>query len=1074
MSADEILRWIDAEIKKGKKAVPEIANQVKKDPLQAGTGFVAGAAGSVPNMIGTLGTGALGLVKTAIGKDDAFKEADAWNKGYTDLGNKVGGAVFGENYNPTAFQTGAAIGDIAGASAITKPLAGLARMNKAEGLARGIEGVGTVLGAGTYGLESQAADIARKRLDPLVNKGAGLIPDAVLKGAAKAQEGARNALGGISDSVPVVKNLLNPRTAEDMLRKEINPEAFNVLSDKYKKPITNLSEWGEVLHNSIYKDITNNKTLDLNSKITKKTEEINKLKTKNLNGKNDIKIEEKTAEINDIKKEIEKYKREDLKLNVPELSLNQLESKLKTDFGIDTKKIDRNSLAPILNEINAGVQKKGKEIARLTADTDFNTAKNLLTEAKAAKANGLETFGPDNMPVEQAISRHTEDLVNSSYDSIFNKFNEYEKASYKPGSTEAQLNTLKTRISDNAYDKINKIKNIDEAAAKELASRFESANFSHITKLALFGRSENAASDLLQFNRNITAVRDKHFRANGVLDYDVLGEAKGARQWKDANYSLIKNQLIDPHLNYADAVKNTLSNAQLGDITRSSALRALPSSFLKAIKNSGEVVRPLIDSAYKTLGYGVQDSAKKQILNSILDDAYAIAKAKGMKVGTENFNKFVISTAKNMTEDIGFKPKSTSYGYRDVYGNIKSDLSLDDRFQQTMKQFGGEKYGKELSSASMAMSSWVKSATMSNLQSFNNFKDSLYRISKTGKVTKADKINTIKFALDSIVNLGLFGLRGLKLPALSQELPTIKDTINEDNPQTAGTVVAGVFLDALGAPREITNIFKEGFYGHITGASSSRQTSIPYSGMANGFKIASSLINRYVSGGPMEVIYSMIPKDAQAIVNAKLNDMITGMGGRDITLNYGKGTQESSALRTAVGGMMQKPVAFDPQMSNTIEQPKMAEEEIINNFSRMKLSEFSSPKNIDNLINTLIDSGIPEERIDSVIDSITDRISDNSHSKLYTALKTNKSYWAALNPETDRTVMRELLSDYSEREVTQAAAEAVLDNKDDILNIIVESKIARGDTPEQIQKWVESIVDESIRLSERETEKKGI
>lgn len=1026
-------QWIDTEFAAGKKKAGQVVEQVAKAPIQAAVGLIPGALESIPNTLATVGLGAQGVLNTALGKEKSFENLDNYNKEIVNINNSIGQGIFGNDYNDQAFNAGAATGDLLGPSALIRPLGKVAKIAGQGGLADKIENLaGNPILSGSYGLESHLATKARKNLiDPLATKIAQNTEFAnpLVEGLATAQKFARedipkfvgenvskiplvgNPLANLPEDISVsfAKNILNPRTAEDMARKEFGTDIFDAISEKKGTAIGNLKDLGQ----SFFYD---------------KADDLVKA------GKKDV----------------------------VDLKLNDLQNYLKKDLGIDLKKIDKNSLAPILDEINTGLRIAGEKVKRLNADTNYKLAKQGYEKA-------IRDF-PDDVQMQEDYRKS---MVKASYDEITSKGNILEKNVYKPGISPKSIDEMRDSIKNTYSKKVAELAEIDPNLAKDLEAKFKTSAIGEMSKYALFGNSEAAVSDLLQYNRNSTAVRDKYIIANNVLDTDIMKNSRGAVNWRVNNDKMLTEAIRKPNALFTDSINNSILENNVKSVKS-----ALPFQFFKKlpIDKTLEFVKKAVDNS----GFSFQEHNRLLIMNSIIDDAYSIAKAKGMKEGTENFNKFIIDTSKSMMEDLGIAKKKTSFG---IKGGAEKQLSFDDMVSEGAGKILPGQLGKEAKAAALSMSSWVKGATMSNLQSFNMAKDALYRVSKTGKISAADRLAIIKFGLDSVVNLGLFGLRGAKIPGAFVEAKNPLDNSSMpmyENPNSMATWAVGLLADIFNIGNEdLLKAVKDGFYGYVSGgASSSRQTTIPITGSSTGSDIASGLFKRYmgilpagIQGNWAEVIKPFLPKSAIAMADAKINGAIRGFKDKDVSMDFDKSNQESISKKTLVSGMLQKPSVVDVDSIKTpaTSLEKISEQEVIDKYANFTKDQLIDS---DDFFSDL--ESLPEERRDSVAESILDSIEKGVKSTVYTKIKSNKANLKALSPEVPEQaeILREINRSMTDEQSIQAAAEAGLNKDDDSFEVLYNSKIASGLNETQLNTWVDSVFDELERLEAQKANKR--
>ena len=1060
------------------KDIPSAGREVFRHPLQALTGLGVGAALAIPNNLATVGYGAQGLANFALGKEKPFENLDKYNKWGNDvnravvtgipisderggmmtpiintagavasgINNTVGGIATPiinsagkllnnikigdahlnlptnipsrQEYSPQAAGVGAAVGDLLGPGAYFKAI----------GKVPGLGALGNAAG-GIPAIAAQATIGADRYLGQPLLRGAANVTsalgDPILKGAAKVGEVSKSKLvNPIADSLDntmtgMVKNAINPRLPEDILKLETDQNIINRLSALAGKPASRIDDIGEYLYNSKL------------SQGQKFQDELTTLTDSKARAIADAKLKGKSVDDIDKLKDSYDSKIQKFKDSGPEESFNnkEIDNFIKNDLGYDPANMDKKNLAVIRDQFKGAYNKHIKNLEIAEGDSSFDKAFKLYDEAKA---NGTEDF-----------TQHFDNIIKSGKDRVTNALNKLDDAVFEndPELYKANKDFLEKTFDDTA-SKIASTGN--ENLAKRFVDEYKTTASARIAKIALMGKFENAASDAFQYARNQGAVMENRLASRGIDYAEYLKNRNGASKWEKENPLFVDKLYAEKNKTTADAFGNSSEYSNLLDPAK--RLGKLPpqvKDFMSKLRS--HPAGNIFDAITETLGYGMQHSVRRYVTRDIIHDAYAIAKAEGLVEGTKEFNQFVKNEADALMVENGFSNVKTTFGTLDENGKAIAIPSFDDYVKGAIeKSVAGYKLprglAKEAASAMSYMGTWVKGATIANNKSFNNAIDALSRISKTGKVTQADRVAIFRSIYDQAINLAIFGARGSRAAGSYTELPG--NPIGSDTKDSLSTKFSDwVTKDILGYSDDKQRLFRDGLLSTLTGTATDRQLNTPLIGTNP--QILEGTLGRYISmiGNPNldDNLAKFVPKEIQSAVDAKLGEGLKNYKGDDITSDLSETAQNSPSVQSGIGYMLNKPTLPNVEGITAL---KNDEQGILNKYDRYTLEEIIADKKLKkefkaDMLRIGIDMKTPEgvDRFIAMTDMLKAADDKFPTSTMYKKLNADASKILARDKNSPE--FRDVKETISEDKAIQIAAEAVLNGKVKVLEVLL-------------------------------------
>lgn len=1086
------------------KDMPSAGREAARHPLQTLTGLGVGAALSIPNNIATLGLGGLGLGNVIMDKPKPFEQLDKYNKWTTDVNravvtgnpmseeaggiatplintagaiastiNNAIGAVgtpiineFGklvnktgtnfptdipskQEYSPQAAGIGSAIGDLIGPGGYFKAL------GKVPGLSS--------ISGGVPAIAAQAAIGADRYLGQPILRGTSNVfapaIDPLLKGAAKVGEVTKSKVVDPASQWDIfnndiargTKNIINTRLPEDILKLETSPQVLTDISKLTGKPVSSINDSGEYLFNS---------KMSAGQAFQK---ELSQLKAQKAEALSDAKVNKKPSEdIFSIRESFDK-KIEKLKETGPNetYSNTEIDDFITKDLGYDTAKMDKKNLAVIREQFKGAYNNHVKKLKTLEGDLSFDNAMSGYNEAKNS---GL---------ADEDLVPHYDNVYGAAKDRVAKAMSELDDAALESNKElyDAKKQNLQ-QVFDDTAAKIYETGN--DSLARRFVDDYKNTYAAKIAKFALLGKFENASSDALQYARNQGAVMQNRLDSRGIGYGEYLKNRTGAGEWEKNNPLFVDKLYAEKNKTTADVFANSdeYSNLLDPDFKKSNTIPGKVKSAIRQVGKTG--FANIIEKAIDTLGYGMQHTVRRYVTRDIIHDAYAIAKSEGLVEGTEEFNQFVKAEADALLVQNGFSKVKTSFGTLDQNGLPKAAPSFDDWIKEGIEKSISSKNlnkgtAKEIASAVSYMGTWVKDASIANNRSYNNAIDALTNISKTGKVTEADRIAVIRAIYDQASNAIIFGARGARIPGTYTE--DISSQIGSDTKKSASTRFADFISELLNFSDADRKRLKDGWYDKLTGTASDRQLNIPATGINP--DIFKGTLERYMSGNlfnPSVWIADRFPKELQNKVNAFLGEGVTDYKGNEVTPDLSETAQNSPSLQSGIGLMLTKPTQVD---SSGLTATKNDEEGILNKYDRYSLQDMLKDPNLhqqflDDLARIGIDSSAPKgfERFKNIAKRLKENTEKVPTSSQYKKLNANASKVLSLGEDSPEYL--DIKREIAPSRVPQIAAEALLNNKKEMLKALIHLKLV----PQDEEKLVEFQAKVRAKVEEIEARKK--
>lgn len=919
-----------------------------------------------------------------------------------------------------------------------------------------------------------AAKVASPIIDPLL-KGASNLP------GIKATKSGFNASSVVSDEIrlndkikvaapyrEIMANTLNPKSVTNSI-KASNPGALPALSEKYNFPISNVDDLGQVLYPKFqqFKEAEKNPW----NKIAREIDKANQ-----------------TKYVDDIIKPKEYYTSIDIDKSARDLEQSLGSGKIKSGSKSAEELFIEKELSDVDLSPKARALLKDRMITSLLEQKEFHdldSAGRLYSskikqarEGKLAEKELQALEQKPNLTPEEVLKKNS--LLDSKasevdYDSILDSarklrtnFDNHYKNALFSANEEHIVKANDLRIQSD----LRIMKDLEEIDPKLVVQYDKASTDSMIGSLGALSnmfKMEPTIGDLTQVAEAFPSSARNNAELLGV-DYEhAISQQKGFHEWSKSNKDLVKTTLMDKYKNSIQALKEQENLDK--PLSRNSFFNHMSNEFTRA-------------------GFAFQNQNKERIIESIiLPKAYGQIKAWGKyEEGTKEFNRAVINHATKFIEDVGMSPPKSSYVHRSGTGKYEVHKNIDEAFKESVGRADTPAWvKKELKSGALMMSTWVKGATQAKLQAYNGVVESLREIAVTGKVTDAQRSRIVSGLTSIAFSTALFGARGMRVPALFQELPSSGNNTNQSIPETLGTHLVDIVQKLVGGmTNEQRELLREGAWGHFSGLSGARTETTPIMGMGLGNSISTSLLTsklntitdgftkvmQQVSHGNYsegiqealtDAIHLALPTDIDAITDAQLRGGRLDSNGNLVAPDPDKYVLNNSSLGRQLGAVS-KNMSLDSTPDNGLYlggELTSADTLIAKKYNSYNIKEYIQDGHFEKTIEDLKkvypeDSSLIEKKLKSII---KEKLTPES-SKLFKKLKSNASDLLAI----DKQVLIEeypALSKMSRKQALDLAAESGATEKNlAVFNLVVKAgklKDLTNDEIDYITKKVEEI-----------------
>ena len=379
------------------------------------------------------------------------------------------------------------------------------------------------------------------------------------------------------------------------------------------------------------------------------------------------------------------------------------------------------------------------------------------------------------------------DELTRKNDDIYNAFHTADKETIRKAQ-EGLYNQKKKTLQD-----ISDLDTTDEN--KRILTNNYITNFDYtlaglFTKNVMYQKLEPAAGQMFQIISALPPVRSSELEKIGMPYGEYLKRYMKASDYRKSKYGFFDNAIYKPNRTVSDAfgLGTNLEDLALQNVDRGAVKNAISAiaapKMMQILGKLGDIV-----------GYSAVEGAKRMNIDTVFDDAYAMASwmadRQRIPIGSKQFDDLVVKQTNYLLSRVGEKSFSASYSYKSGVGGYKAIKNFEER----LNNIAGE-YGRGAKDVMTTLMGWLPSAYHSVLQSYNQVGDAVERVRRTGKITQHDREAVVRYVGDVLTNGILFGARGAgKLPGGLIE--PIQDAKLQENKQTIPMLVANWILSFL-------------------------------------------------------------------------------------------------------------------------------------------------------------------------------------------------------------------------------------------------------------------------------------
>ena len=1012
------------------------ASAMAQQPGMTSAGLLTGIPKGFTDIPMYLGSGIKGAYDYLRGNQpapqgDSF--IDKYESGWRDVATNIGSLGQGlsedeiiKEQQLKAAESGLFIGSLAGPSLPYGKIAKpLKGLEAAKGGAAGIAGSKTVQAKGLL------SDVITQGLSTPLGKSIDPLLVGIGKTTVKGEQLVKKSPLTGSALQERLANTLNPKSTTNYIKSQ-DPHILPQLSKDYGVPISRIDDLGEPLYKKLQSEqISTGKTIEVNQFIDKE------LKSYDISGKGKALLKE------ELRKSIldnQKYKSLDEAQELYDKTINKyhnsktVENELLKMSDLIENEQDLARYQDYMNQVQEGY------------NTDI-----IVSNAQRLRTN----------------------YENKYFDSLFS-------------GDEALSNSIKQKSIQTNEKIIDDLMKIDESG--ELVKRYDQAAtqsaVGDMGRVFNWFKSEPYIGDLTQTLEALPHAALNNAEIFGINYGDALRAQKGASKWIKGNEKLIQDTVIDKYRHSIQALQEQTASKSFADISKFRSWKDIQKApFKEGLK--------VLGSALDTGGYAFQSGARELMLvDNIIPRAYGQVKAWGKYAeGTKEFNKAVVNHTLKFMDDVGMISPKSKYVTKTKAGLGKFSYKVEDHIDDMLHQaFSGQDFlSKNLKASTMFMTKWVKGAVQAKLQSFNNIKDTLYTIGRTGKVTDIQRAKIVNGLLEQGLGLAIFGSRGAKVPGLFQEMSDPTGFAGADEvPKTISTWLVNEISLQLKFDTEFRNLLREGLWGKILGLSGARTESVPFIGAGLGSDISASLIikklgniiERSIEAAKQgdisllaEGVYgTIIPSD----VDIASDVAISGAPYSSTGDKQGVDTEEhplmsNTSIKKAGYSTKNKPLEYLAQESQLVKPIHELDRSIKEKYSRLSLKEFGKKSTIKSVVKDLTsvykDPGRVEELLTSMIE---DRLTPTK-SKVFKKYKGMMSDLLTLDTDLVKGNLPELVN-ISEKEVLSLIAESIVHepNSQSILLLKKVGKLPKlsKEQKETVKEKVKKLYQDKLELKD--------
>lgn len=690
----------------------------------------------------------------------------------------------------------------------------------------------------------------------------------------------------------------------------------------------------------------------------------------------------------------------------------------------------------------------------------------------------------------QAQLDNTDDIINNAQRLRTNYENKYFDALYS-----GQENTIKKSKELSIHNNQKIIEDLNKIdPSGKLAVQYDKAATESIVgnlgRVFNWFKSEPYIGDLTQTLESLPHAALNNAEALGINYGKSLQYGKEASKWVKKNNKLIQDTVIDKYRHSIQALQEQTATKSIFEGSNIKSLQDLKKTSLKdGLRAFG--------SAVDQAGYAFQSGARERMLvDNIIPRAYGQIKTWGkFAEGTPEFNKAVINHTLKFMDDLGMVPPKSKYieKLKTASGKsyYKSHDHLDDWLQNKFK--GQDMISKEARSASMFMTKWVKGAIQAKLQSYNNIKDTLFEIGKTGKVTNIQRAKVVNGVLEQALGLAIFGARGAKVPGAFTEFPELDSMGSPDDvPETATSWLVNEIGLQLGFDTELRNALREGLWGKLTGLSGARTESVPMFGAGLGSEISKGLILQRFEGtfealfkavetGDLSILgqgllENIVPKDVDIASDVTVSGAPYSPSGNKMEVNREEHPlMKSSAIASAAYSTKNRPLEYLKQESFLDKNIEDIDKTITSKYERLSIQEFATKSTIRSIVTDLKSVYKDPSRVEKVLERILDQKITPTKSKIFKRYKGSITDLLALDTELVKEYFPELLN-LSKKATLDLIAESAVHEKNG-QTLLLLKKVGKLPTLDQkdkesIKKKIQQLYKDKLEIKKSYKESK--
>ncbi len=856
---------------------------------------------------------------------------------------------------------------------------GLKGLEVAKGGAAGIAGSKTMQAKGF------ASDLITQAAASPIAKGLDSLLVSAGKATVKGEQVAKK-LGAGSAFQERMANTLNPKSVTNYVKSQ-DPHILPQLSEKYGVPISRIDDLGEPLYQKYKSEKLTNNKLNMDSFIKKE------LKQFDVSAKGKALL---TDEITESVLNAEKFKDVDEASKLYDITLRKYHN---------SKEAEKHLM---------GLADK------ITSEDDFARFESYMSEIQ-------EGYNSDK------IVRNAQRLRT-------NHENKYFEALYT--GQDDVINSTKLKSIETNERIIDDLMKIDSTG--DLAKAYDQAATESIVgnlgRMFNWFKSEPYIGDLTQTLESLPHAALNNAEIFGINIGDALKAQKGSSQWIKSNNRLIQDTVIDKYRHSIQALQEQTATKSMFDVGKFKSLN----DFKKVGAKEG---LKILGSSIDTAGYAYQSGARERMLiDNVIPKAYGQVKAwGGYAENTPEFNKAVVNHTLKFMDDTGMISPKSKYVVKQKAGlgkfSYKVEENIDDWLHNTFKGQGFIQ--KEATASSMFMTKWVKGAIQAKLQSFNNIKDTLYEIGKTGKVTDLQRAKLINGVLEQALGLAIFGARGTKVPGMFQEMSDPTGFAGEDDiPETVSTWLVNEIALQLKVDTDLRNTLREGLWGKVLGMAGARTESVPFIGAGLGADISMGLITKKfanvvdraseaIKQGDISLLAegalsTIIPADVDMASDVSVTGAPISSKGEKLSVDTEEHPlMKNTAIKKAVYSTKNKPIEFLAQESILSKKITDIDKTIKQKYQRLNLKEFATKSNIKSVVRDLKSVYEDSGRIEIILeDMINDKLMPTK-SKLFKGYKRDMTDLLSLDTKLVKKHFPQLMT-ISEKETLNLIAESIV------------------------------------------------